>query len=72
MPATPRRLADVPDHQRILVVSTDASDSDLSRLKSDLRRNPAVVTAPTAEAKRVVSALSVESAVAPESLTWPA
>ena len=66
MPATPRRLADVPDHQRILVVSTDASDSDLSRLKSDLRRNPAVVTAPTAEAKRVVSALSVESAVAPE------
>ncbi|WP_323793574.1 hypothetical protein [Nocardioides sp.] len=53
----------MPNHQRILVVSTDAADTELRRLTSELRRHPVVLTAPTAEAKRVVGALAVEPLV---------
>jgi hypothetical protein len=53
----------VPGQQRILVVSTEAAPAELDRLRRDLGRRPAVLAAPTAEAKRVVSALRVDPEV---------
>lgn len=50
----------VPGRQRILVVSTTADADDVRRLRDDLPRDPVVLSAPTAEAKRVVTALAVE------------
>jgi hypothetical protein len=52
----------VPDYQRIHVVSTTAADAEPARLP-DLRRDPVVITAPTADAARVVRALGVEPQV---------
>ncbi|RYB94737.1 hypothetical protein EUA93_10500 [Nocardioides oleivorans] len=45
------------DYQRILVVSTQATDGDLSRVRGRLGSTTVVLTAPTGEAKRVVRAL---------------
>jgi hypothetical protein len=53
----------VPGRQRILVVSTAADEADLLRIRDGLGRNPVVLTAPTAEAKRVVRTLEVEPQV---------
>ena len=53
----------MPGHQRILVVSTTAEDAEVARLRDDLGRDPLVLTAPTGEAKRVVSTLAVEPQV---------
>ena len=46
--------------QRILVVSVTAGDDDVRRLRDGLGRDPLVLTAPTAEAARVVRALAAE------------
>lgn len=56
-------VASVPGHQRILVVSTAAGESDLRQLRDDLGRNPVVITAPTPEAKRVMHTLEMEPQV---------
>jgi hypothetical protein len=53
----------VPDRQRILVVSTTASEAELLGIRGDLGRDPVVLTAPTAEAKRVVHVLDAEPRV---------
>ena len=53
----------MPGLQRILVVSTTAQDDEVARLRDDLGRDPLVLTAPTGEAKRVVSTLAVEPRV---------
>jgi hypothetical protein len=53
----------VPGRQPIFVVSTSADEAELQRVRDDLGRDPVVLTAPTAEAKRVVSALGVEPRV---------
>ena len=50
----------MPGRQPIFVVSTTADEAELQRVRDDLGRDPVVLTAPTAEAKRVVSALGVE------------
>ena len=42
------------------MVSTAASAVDVQRVRDDLGRDPVVLSAPTAEAKRVVTALGVE------------
>ena len=42
------------------MVSTTADEAELQRVRDDLGRDPVVLTAPTAEAKRVVSALGFE------------
>lgn len=62
----------VPGLQRIHVVSTEVDDDDLRRLAAAVR-NPVVVTAPTAEAKRVVTAIASggEAAPRPEVLLAP-
>jgi hypothetical protein len=61
----------VPGRQRILVVTTAARPADVRRLGDDLGRDPVVLTAPTAEAERVVRALGpppqVEGLLAPVS-----
>lgn len=49
--------------QRIFVVSTAASEAELLRLRAGLGRDPVVLVAPTAEAKRVVGVLEVEPLV---------
>jgi hypothetical protein len=49
----------VPGPQRILVVSTAAGDAELVRLRDELGRDAVVLTAPTADAKRVVTTLEV-------------
>ena len=59
----PAIVARVPGHQRILVVSTTAGEADLLRIRDDIGRGPVVLTAPTAEAKRVVRVLEVEPQV---------
>jgi hypothetical protein len=46
----------VTDHQRILVVSTDAGAADVARVR-ERARDATVLAAPTAEAKRVVEGL---------------
>lgn len=53
-------VAGVPGRQRILVVSTTASEAELLRIQEDLGRDPVVLTAPTAEARRAVRVLEVE------------
>lgn len=49
----------MPVYQRILVVSTTATEAELKRVKGSLGRDPLVLTAPTAEGRRVVEALQV-------------
>jgi hypothetical protein len=61
----------VPDYQRIHVVSTTATEAELERLRRELRRQPVVLTAPTAEGQRVVGGLGLDAAVAPELLLAP-
>lgn len=53
----------MPGSQRILVVSTAADDAELKRIRGEVGRNPVVVTAPTADAKRVVQTFGVEPTV---------
>ncbi|MGZ5401384.1 MAG: hypothetical protein ACXWDM_15345, partial [Nocardioides sp.] len=53
----------MPGRQRILVVSTTAGAAELRRVRDDLGRDPVVLSAPTAEAKRVVGTLEVEPQV---------
>ena len=53
-------VAGVSGRQRILVVTTAVGEAELLRLRDDLARDPVVLTAPTAEAARVVAALRVE------------
>ena len=53
----------MPGYQRILVVSTAAGEAELRRVRDDLGRDPLVLTAPTAEANRVVRILEVEPQV---------
>lgn len=50
----------MPGRQPIFVVTTTASASDVQRLRDDLGRDPVVLSAPTVEAKRVVTALGVD------------
>ncbi len=59
----PAIVAIVPGRQRILVVSTTAGEAELLSIRGDLGRNPVVLTAPTADARRVVSTLKVEPQV---------
>ena len=56
-------VAIVPGHQRIVVVATTAGAAHPPRLPDDLGRNPVVLTAPTAEAARVVRALGADPQV---------
>ncbi|WP_091112277.1 hypothetical protein [Nocardioides psychrotolerans] len=53
----------MPGYQRILVVSTTADEAEVRRIRGDLGRDPLVLTAPTAEAGRVVRVLGVEPQV---------
>lgn len=53
----------MPGRQRILVVSTAADGAAPPLLGDDVRRHPVVLTAPTAEAARVVRTLGVEPRV---------
>ena len=55
----PAIVARVPGRQRIFVVSTTAGEPELLRIRDDLGRDPVVLSAPTAEAKRVVGVLEV-------------
>ena len=50
----------MPGLQRILVVSTSATPADIDRLRDLLGRGPLVLTAPTGEAKQVVTAIDAE------------
>lgn len=59
----PAIVASVPGYQRVLVVSTTAGEAELLRIRHDLGRDPLVLTAPTAEAERVVRALGAEPRV---------
>ena len=56
-------VATVPGHQRIVVISTTAGAGDLPRLGAHLGRDPLVLTAPTADAQRVVRMLDAEPRV---------
>lgn len=49
--------------QRIFVVITTAGEAELLGIRHDLGRDPVVLSAPTAEAKRVVGVLEVEPQV---------
>lgn len=49
------------DYQLIHVVSTQAGAAELGRLRASLGSSAIVITAPTAEAKRVVVALGLEA-----------
>lgn len=51
------------EHQRIFVVSAPLDDAATARLRAEAGRDPVVVTAPTAEAARVVRALGAEPQV---------
>lgn len=53
----------MPDRQRILVVDTAADEVELKRVRDSLGRDPVVIAAPTAEAKRLVRVLGVEPQV---------
>lgn len=57
------------DYQRILVVSTMAGPDDVTRLRGRIRGQAVVLTAPTAEAKRVVTGLGATAT--PEVLLAP-
>jgi len=50
----------VTDYQRIFVVGTQAGADEVARLRSSLGANAVVLTAPTAEARQVVTGLGVE------------
>ncbi len=54
-------VASVVGHQRILVISTAAGEAELLRLRAG--PDPLVLTAPTADARRVVRVLAVEPRV---------
>lgn len=56
----PAIVTGVPGRQPIFVVSTTADEAELRRVRDDLGRDPVVLTAPTAEAKRVVGVLGGE------------
>jgi hypothetical protein len=47
----------VSDYQRILVVSTQADAGDIARVRADIGSSAVVITAPTADGKRVVQGL---------------
>jgi hypothetical protein len=51
----------VTDYQRILVVTTQAGTAEVDRLRATLGPSALVLTAPTAEGKRVVEALGQEA-----------
>ncbi|WP_193608094.1 hypothetical protein [Nocardioides lijunqiniae] len=53
----------MPGLQRVLVVSTSAGAAEVAGLRASHGREPLVLTAPTAEAKRVVLALGVDPQV---------
>ncbi|MCW2817798.1 MAG: hypothetical protein JWR42_585 [Marmoricola sp.] len=53
----------MPDRQRIYVVTTSATEAEAATLRADLARDPLVVTAPTGEAKRVVTLLGTDPQV---------
>ena len=53
----------MPGRQRILVVNTTADGAELRRIRDELGRDPVVLTAPTADAKRVVRTLDVDPRV---------
>jgi hypothetical protein len=61
----------VPGRQRILVISTTAGDAEVARVRDELGRDTLVLTAPTSDAKRVVTTLGaaprVEVLLAPVS-----
>lgn len=57
------------DYQRIFVVGAQASDDEVARLRASMGRSVVVLTAPTAEAKRVVTGLGVEPV--PDALLAP-
>jgi hypothetical protein len=59
----------VTDYQRILVVSAQASEADVTSLRRRLGANAVVLTAPTGEAKRVVVGLARDAT--PEVLLAP-
>lgn len=59
----PAIVTSVSGRQRILVVSTAADEADLLGIRRHLGRDPVVLTAPTAEAKRVVCTLDAEPQV---------
>lgn len=50
----------MPDRQRILLVSTAATASETQEIRGTLGRDALVLTAPTADAKRVVTAIGAE------------
>lgn len=50
----------MPDRQRILLVSSAATDSETEDVRGTLSRDALVLTAPTAEAKRVVTEIGAE------------
>lgn len=56
-------VVDVPDRQRIFVLSAAASEADLLRVRRDLGRDPVVLVAPTAEGRRAVETLQVQPVV---------
>lgn len=45
------------DYQRILVVSTQADAGDIARVRADIGSSAVVITAPTADGKRIVQGL---------------
>jgi hypothetical protein len=47
----------VSDFQRIFVVSTNAGEADVARVRKDMGAGAVVLTAPTAEGKRIVQGL---------------
>lgn len=53
----------MPGLQRIFVVSATAPEAALARLRRDLGRDPLVLTAPSAEAEKVVRSLAAEPRV---------
>ncbi|GAB3653466.1 hypothetical protein GCM10027596_03930 [Nocardioides korecus] len=53
----------MPDRQRIFVVTTSATEAEAATLRADLGRDPLVLTAPTGEAKRVVTLVGVDPQV---------
>ena len=59
----PAIVTRVPDHQRILVVSTAAEEAELLAIKGDLGRHPVVLSAPTPEAAQVLGKLGLEPLV---------
>ena len=61
--APPTIVAGVPGSQRILVIGTTVDEAEVLRVRDELGRDPVVLTAPTAEASRVVRILGIEPRV---------